>query len=108
MKVETNEPQNCAVALEALKEVDDPEIGLNIVDLGLIYRIDFTEAEDKQIKMDMTLTTQFCPMGESIIGEATQKLSETFTDHKVSVILTFSPPWNSQLISEDGRKFLNS
>lgn len=108
MNIETNEPDDLSVALAALKEVDDPEIGLNIVDLGLVYRIEFEEEDEKQIKVDMTLTTQFCPMGESIIGEATQKLSETFPEYKVSVNLTFSPPWNSEMISDDGHAFLNS
>ncbi len=59
----TNDKAKCGLALEALKSVEDPEIGLNVVDLGLIYQIDFDENE-KKIYCSHSLTTQFCPMGE--------------------------------------------
>ena len=64
-KVITNNALLCTVALSSLQNVIDPEIGLNIVDLGLIYQVDFDEAV-KEVFVSMTLTTQFCPMGESI------------------------------------------
>ena len=65
MNIITNDKEKSAQAIDGLKNVIDPEIGLNVVDLGLIYQIDFDEAE-KKVYCTMTLTTQFCPMGESI------------------------------------------
>ena len=84
----------------------DPEIGLNVVDLGLIYQIDFDEAE-KRIDASMTLTTQFCPMGESINSNVTQSLMNTFPEWEIHVNLTFDPPWNHSRISPEGQEFLN-
>ena len=66
MEVITNNNLQCTVALAALYDVCDPEIGLNVVDLGLIYQVDFDEA-GKKVIANMTLTTQFCPMGENIV-----------------------------------------
>jgi metal-sulfur cluster biosynthetic enzyme len=95
------------LALGALKFVIDPEIGLNVVDLGLIYQVDFDEA-DKAIYCTMTLTTQFCPMGESISNGVNNALEQAFPDHEIDVNVIFDPPWNSQKISDKGREFLNS
>ncbi len=104
-EVPTNDSIKCALALTDLYNVDDPEIGLNVVDLGLIYRIDFNEA-DKQIDLLMTLTTQFCPMGDSIQSNVTQSVMNTFPEWKVTVTLTFEPPWDFSKISPDGKEFL--
>jgi len=106
MNVISNHTEKLQLALLALKEVMDPEIGLNIVDLGLIYQIDFDEA-GKNIYNTMTLTTQFCPMGESITDGAQTALEEAFPGYTIHNNLTFNPPWNHSLISEEGQKFLN-
>ena len=106
MEVITNNNIKCTIALAGLYDVFDPEIGLNVVDLGLIYQIDFDE-DDKRIEASMTLTTQFCPMGESITADVTQSLANAFSDYQVHVNLTFDPPWNSDRISEEGQAFLN-
>jgi metal-sulfur cluster biosynthetic enzyme len=103
----TNDEAKCQLALGALKFVIDPEIGLNVVDLGLIYQVDFDEA-DKAIYCTMTLTTQFCPMGESISNGVNNALEQAFPDHEIDVNVIFDPPWNSQKISDKGREFLNS
>jgi len=95
----------CTLALNGLYNVYDPEIGLNVVDLGLIYKIDFIENE-KRIETTMTLTTQFCPMGESITSNVTQSLSESFPEYTVKVNLTFDPPWSPERISPEGKEFL--
>ena len=55
----------------------------------------------------MTLTTQFCPMGESITGAVKRVLENTFTGMEVQLELTFDPPWSQEMISEEGRQFLN-
>ena len=106
MKVITNNNIKCTIALAALENVVDPEIGLNVVDLGLIYQVDFDEAKSK-IYLSMTLTTQFCPMGESITGAVKRVLENTFGVQDVQLDLTFNPPWSHERISEEGQKYLN-
>lgn len=106
MNVRTNHTMNCTIALAGLYDVYDPEVGLNVVDMGLIYQINFGE-EAKQIDVLMTLSTQFCPMGESIVDSVTNNLKNNFSGYTVEVNLTFDPPWNYTMISEEGRKFLN-
>ena len=102
----TNNNMQCTLALAALHHVIDPEIGLNIVDLGLIYQIDFEEA-GKEVFVSMTLTTQFCPMVDSIKDGATRAMQQAFPQYKIHIELVFDPPWSSERISEQGREFLN-
>ncbi len=106
MNVETNNDLKLTIALAALENVIDPEIQLNIVDLGLIYKITFNE-EHRSVHCLMTLTTQFCPMGESIKSDTEQTLNATFPDVDIVVELSFDPAWNHERISEEGQKFLN-
>lgn len=106
MNVITNNTTKCSLVLEALKNVIDPEIGLNIVDLGLIYQIDFDETNSK-IFLNMTLTTQFCPMGESITDAVKRALENAFPEQEVQLELSFNPPWSYERISEEGQLFLN-
>lgn len=102
----SNNPGKLSVALEALKNVIDPEIGLNVVDLGLIYQIDFND-DDKKVFCTHSLTTQFCPMGETINQGVISALEQTFRGYTINTEITFNPPWNSQKISEEGKEFLN-
>lgn len=106
MNVKTNNDIKSIVALTGLYNVIDPEIGLNIVDLGLVYQIDFIE-ENKEIVVTMTLTTQFCPMGENIVDSTTQAMQQSFPEYKIQVNLVFEPPWDVSMISEEGNTFLN-
>ena len=106
MEIITNDHIKCNQALVGLYEVYDPEIGLNVVDLGLIYGINFNE-ERKDVEVIMTLTTQFCPMGETITNDATQAVSNAFPDYKVKVTLTFDPAWSPDFMSPEGEAFLN-
>ena len=106
MNVETNHNIKCTIALTGLQEVYDPEIGLNVVDMGLIYHLNFDE-EEQRIDALMTLSTQFCPMGESIVNGVSNRLKTSFQEYDVVVNLTFDPPWNYEMISEEGRNFLN-
>ena len=92
-------------ALGYLHEVIDPEIGLNIVDLGLVYALSIEE-EKKAIKVKMTLTTQFCPMGASIVGSVEETLKDYFPRYGVEVDLVFDPRWDAEMISEAGKAFL--
>lgn len=102
----TNNNIKCTLALTALHDVYDPEIGLNVVDLGLIYELNFDDAE-KKVTCIMTLTTEFCPMGESIVDNVKQALGATFPGETIEVSLIFEPAWNYDKISEEGREFLN-
>jgi metal-sulfur cluster biosynthetic enzyme len=106
MNIKTNNNLKCTIALAGLQNVMDPEIGLNIVDLGLIYGIDFDEMENR-VSCTMTLTTQFCPMGASITKAAGESLKATFPGYAVHIELTFDPAWNYERISEEGQAFLN-
>ena len=106
MNVITNNNSKCTVALAALQDVEDPEIGLSIVDLGLIYQVDFDET-DRKIYCAMTLTTQFCPMGDSITQAAKERLISIFPEYEIVLELTFDPHWNHEMISPDGQEFLN-
>jgi metal-sulfur cluster biosynthetic enzyme len=102
----TNNELKCDVAVAALKEVLDPEIGLNIVDLGLLYQIDVDEAA-KEVFVSMTLTTQFCPMGDSIRSNAGSALQQAFPEYSIHIEIVFDPPWNAERISAEGQAFLN-
>ena len=106
MEVLSNNNLYCSAALAGLYDVFDPEIGLNVVDLGLIYRIDFND-EDKTIVVTMTLTTQFCPMGESITTDVKQSLSNAFKDYQISINLVFDPAWSPDKISPEGKEYLD-
>lgn len=105
MDVATNDNSRCAEALSDLYNVYDPEVGLNVVDLGLIYQIDFNETDSK-VDCTMTLTTQFCPMGETITGDVTNSLSGSFPGWTVNINLIFEPPWDYSKISPAGKEFL--
>jgi metal-sulfur cluster biosynthetic enzyme len=106
MDVLSNNNLYCSAALAGLYDVFDPEIGLNVVDLGLIYRIDFND-EDKTIVVTMTLTTQFCPMGESITADVQQSLNNAFKDYQISIKLVFDPAWSPDNISTEGKEYLD-
>jgi metal-sulfur cluster biosynthetic enzyme len=87
---------------QALKQVDDPELGINIVDLGLVYEIHVQEG--KNVQVVMTLTTPFCPIGPSVKQQITQVLKSDIEGvDKVDVQFTFNPPWDKEMMSEDAK-----
>ncbi|RUL89274.1 metal-sulfur cluster assembly factor [Tautonia sociabilis] len=88
------------VILTALKAVKDPEIGINIVDLGLIYAVRNREGE---VDVEMTLTTPACPAGPQILREATEVIESLQGVSKANVKLVMSPPWSPDRMSEDAR-----
>jgi metal-sulfur cluster biosynthetic enzyme len=106
MNVITNDKLRSTIALAALEQVLDPEIGLNVVDLGLIYQLDFDTTGGK-IYATMTLTTQFCPMGEAITSAVKRVLENSFPEMEPALELSFDPPWTHERISESGKAFLN-
>lgn len=105
MNIKTNNSEKCNQALEGLYRVDDPEIGLNIVDLGLVYELYFDEVDQKAACI-MTLTTQFCPMGDAITTDTYNSLTATFPGWEVKINLTFEPAWNFGMVSPEGMEFL--
>lgn len=88
--------------LNYLKEVIDPEIELNIVDLGLVYDIQ-RNSKSKSIIVSMTLTSIGCPLGDVIITEAKNLLFKYFPDYRITVQLVWSPKWTPEMASEEGQ-----
>lgn len=89
----------------SLNEVIDPELGIGIVDLGLIYDVVIFEKENKVV-IDMTLTTPNCPMSEYLSGMAGEKLRIDFYDQRVDINVVWEPAWTPEKISENGKKIL--
>lgn len=91
---------------EQLKKVFDPEIPVNIVDLGLVYSLEIEEPEAGRyhIAVAMTLTAPGCGMGPSIAADAEEQLLAVLPEgSSAHVELVWDPPWNQEMISEDGR-----
>jgi len=88
---------------EALKSVIDPEIGINIVDLGLVYNVSIS---DEEIIIDMTLTTPGCPMHGSIIDWVKRILELSYPEKKIIINLVWDPIWTPEKMSEEARKQL--
>ncbi len=89
--------------LEVLKNVIDPEIGINIVDLGFIYGVDI---KGKKINIKMTLTNPGCPMHSMFVHEVESALKAAFDNVEVRVELVFDPPWTPEKMSKDAREKL--
>ncbi len=93
----------------ALKNVVDPEIGLDVVNLGLVYRIDILDG-GKIVDIDMTLTTPACPAGPQILEQARREvmaLKEVYKElENVKINLVWTPFWNPSMMSEEAREEL--
>ena len=88
--------------LEALKVVRDPEIPINVVDLGLIYNVEIDD--EGAVAIDMTLTSMGCPVQDMIQADAELAAMKVEGVKKVTVEFVWSPPWSPQKMSEDGKK----
>ena len=90
---------------EALKAVVDPELFVNIIDLGLVYTVDLAEAEDDKhnVKIEMTLTSPACPAGPQIIGQSKDVVSRLEPVSDVEIKLVMDPPWTPDRMTEDAR-----
>ncbi|MDD5404186.1 MAG: metal-sulfur cluster assembly factor [Sulfuricella sp.] len=90
--------------LTVLRSVIDPEIGMNIVDLGLVYGV---EISDHKLHVDLTMTTPACPMGEMILDDVREVLSSLEpADVEIDISLVWDPPWSPDRMSEYARKQL--
>lgn len=92
--------------LKALSEVYDPEIPINIVDLGLIYKVEINESND--VNIDMTFTTKGCPMYMYIKEQAKERIKKMDGIGKVEVNLVWEPKWTPEMISKTVRERLSS
>lgn len=87
---------------EALKQVYDPELMINVVDLGLVYNVDLDETA-KKISVDMTLTSPACPVGPQIVQQAKMALERLEGVESADVNIVMSPPWSPDKMSEEAR-----
>ena len=86
--------------IEAIKTVYDPEIPVNVYDLGLIYEIDVDEDKHK-VRVLMTLTAPNCPVADSLVQEVHDSVAAIDGIEDVEVNLTFDPPWTRDMLSEE-------
>lgn len=89
---------------EAMKDVIDPELGINVIDLGLVYDISLDNAN--VVVLDMTLTSAACPLQDVIEDQTRQVLQDLVNDVKINWV--WMPPWGPNKISDDGREQLRA
>jgi metal-sulfur cluster biosynthetic enzyme len=88
------------LVIEALKQVHDPELFINVVDLGLIYKV---EIQDKTVQIDMALTSPACPSGPQMMGQAAKLIEAIEEGTKADIKLVLSPPWSPERMTEEAR-----
>lgn len=89
-------PDDAAI-WDALRTVVDPEIGENLVDLGLVYRV---ECREGAVEVDLTMTTPACPAADAIAAQAESAVRGVAPDAEVRVAVVFEPPWTPERVSE--------
>lgn len=85
---------------EALKHIYDPEVGINIVDMGLIYSLDI---EENKVDVTMTLTSPACPVGPQILEQVDSSLRTFEGVEEVDIKVVWSPPWSPDMLSEEAK-----
>lgn len=98
---DAGDPELQARVLEALKTVRDPEIPVNLVDLGLIYEL--IVRKDGTVYVEMTLTTPACPVAGALPGQVQQAVAAVSGVNDVRVKLVWTPPWSQDRMSEEAR-----
>ncbi|MEX2371353.1 MAG: iron-sulfur cluster assembly protein [Bacteroidales bacterium] len=101
MNEEKNYTELESSIVKALKNVYDPEIPVNVYDLGLIYEIKVKS--ESEVEITMTLTAPNCPMADIVLNDVETYVKDVKGIEKVDVILTFDPPWDKDLLSEEAR-----
>ncbi len=94
------------LVLEELKKVIDPELFVNIVDLGLIYKVEMTDAEEEDVEdvhIDMTMTSPMCPAGPQMIANSKQVLTQVDGVGDVEIKIVMEPAWTPDRMTEDAR-----
>ena len=97
-------PANVADVEEAMRDVVDPELGINVVDLGLVYGI--TVDPQNHAVVDMTLTSAACPLTDVIEDQTAQALEGLVSSHRINWV--WMPPWGPDKITDDGREQLRA
>ena len=92
---------------EAMKQDEDPELGVNVVDLGLVYGVG-QEDEGRKDRLDMTLTTVACPLTDMIEGATNAALIGLDDIQEVEINWVWSPPWGPERLTEDGKVALRA
>ena len=87
--------------VEALKQVYDPEIPVNIYDLGLVYKIDYSD--QKEARIEMTLTAPNCPVVDVLLMDVEEAVQSVEGVEKVKVDLVFDPPWDKTMLSDEAK-----
>jgi len=90
-----------AEVIQVLKNIYDPEIPLNIYDLGLIYEVDVND--DNNLKLRMTLTAPNCPMVDILMEEVEMKMKAIEWVNELDFKLVFDPPWDQSMLSEEAK-----
>lgn len=105
MTTTTPTPPTVADIEEALRDVIDPELGINIVDLGLVYRCEEVELDGgrRRVEIDMTMTAPGCGMGDVIQQDAIAAVARVPGVDEVDVRIVWDPPWSRDRISEAAR-----
>lgn len=93
---------NHAEVMDALRECYDPEIPVNVVDLGLIYNVDVVD-DTGDVNVKMTLTAMGCPMAGEVIDEVTMRVEQVENVKACKVEMTFDPPWSPDRMTEDAK-----
>jgi metal-sulfur cluster biosynthetic enzyme len=93
--------------LEAMKQVEDPELGVNVVDLGLVYGV-AQEDDGRKVVLDMTLTSAGCPLTDMIMGASRAALVGFDGIEEVDINWVWSPPWGPERMTEDGKMELRA
>ncbi len=91
--------------IDLLKNVIDPELAVNIIDLGLVYDIRVDE-QARRLAVDMTLTSPGCPLGDVIMEEAYHLLASNFPAYEVGLNLVWEPAWSLDRLTPEGREAL--
>lgn len=112
LKMEKSEITKAGIedsTIEMLKSVFDPEIPVNVYDLGMIYKIDVVDTEKPEdeklfdINIDMTFTAPNCPAADFIIEDINQKLGSIHGVNNVNVEVVFEPEWNKDMMTEEAK-----
>ncbi|MGB9003061.1 MAG: PqqD family peptide modification chaperone [Nitrosotalea sp.] len=91
--------------LESLKQCMDPEIPINVVDMGLIYGVDVSD--DNKVDVKMTMTTRGCPLHDTLVNDVKRYVNKVSGVSSVNVEIVWDPPWTPEKMSEEGKKLIN-
>ncbi|MDE1841937.1 MAG: DUF59 domain-containing protein, partial [Thaumarchaeota archaeon] len=98
-------PVTAQQVLESLKQCMDPEIPINVVDMGLIYGVNVSD--DNKVDVKMTMTTRGCPLHDTLVNDVKRYVNKVSGVSSVNVEIVWDPPWTPEKMSEEGKKLIN-